>query len=676
MSPPARSSGGPYAIMRLEPLKDWRSLRAAAKHNDRTWLSENVDAGKPPPRSLIHADLPDIVTLARDKLKMCGTEKPEAGKNLAYEVIVTASPSWFKNASPDEYMRWREANVAWLKELAGAGLLDIVEHLDEETPHLHALALPLVQKAKKTRGPKPKDPEKLRLRKLEEASSTPKWTLSYHDLFGGHRRNMEKLQDRYHAAVARFGLQRGERGRRDSEVELGDGLRVSSERFTDKKGNRKNVRPQEYRQMLVEREGELRAQEACFAVASFARVIGLAIEQDRKAEEEERLRSALEVLAADQRASKQLANEQAAERSRLEGLARALAERDADVAAAKATALELEKEAEAEQLRQQQAAAQMQETLAKLEDERAQLRLRLAEAEENRQAAQRTKDEADEALQQVTEKQNALAIEQRQLGTAIGLLARGLDERHGLRLRPDAYVERGFAAEEDKLQIDEAQVYRKWPTPLRDLGIFLAKMMENLRALRDSLLDREKRAERRQLELDKRETELAERSAKLAGEEHALREVAEKAANLMDAARRESDRVQQDLVLNADWSRILNDLAEDKLQLVPGRAGGWTVVESSEPIPPRLQQRLQEPGPPWAEAALARMKTLESGASFLAKQEQELGELKAKLTEVVAMADRAFTPSQKSVVEAATSALAHDQQAAARAAAQRGSSVS
>ena len=245
MTNPPTAPKGPYAIMRLEPLKDWRSLRAAAKHNDRTWLSENVDAGKPPPRSLIHADLLDIVELARDRLKLCGTEKPEAGKNLAYEVIVTASPAWFKNASPDEYKRWRDTNVTWLKKLAGTGLLDIVEHLDEETPHLHALALPLVQKTNKSRGPKPKDPEKRRLRELEEAAQPPRWTLSYHDLFGGHRRTLEKLQDRYHAAVAHFGLQRGEKGRQDSEIDLGDGLKVSSDRFSDSRGNRENVRPPE-----------------------------------------------------------------------------------------------------------------------------------------------------------------------------------------------------------------------------------------------------------------------------------------------------------------------------------------------------------------------------------------------------------------------------------------------
>lgn len=370
------------------------------------------------------------------------------------------------------------------------------------------------------------------------------------------------------------------------------------------------------------------------------------------------------------RAEIEKAKEAAEEKLKMTEQARAEAEE------AKAAALKLQDEAKAERLRQEEMKAALQAASAKLQQKQADLHLRLAKTDEEMQAATLAKDDALQTLQRVNEERARLAWEQQRLGSGIGLLARGLDEDNGLNLRTDPYVQRGFAVSEEKLSPAETRVYQRWPAPLRQLGIVMAKMMENIRARLHVLREKEEAATQKQIELDRREHELAKRSAKLDADKAALLDQADEAGKLIDAARRESERTREELALHADWSRILNDLAEDKLQLISNRAGDWTIVAGSEPIPPRLQQRIQEPGPAWAQGTLKMMKALEGGANTLATQQREVAELKSKLTEVVAMVDRAFTPSQKSAVEAATSALGQDQQAAAWTATQRGSSVS
>ena len=55
-------------------------------------------------------------------------------------------PTDLVNTKPDvraDYEIWREHNVAWLKTSFGDKLVSVIEHWDEEHPHLHAYILPL-----------------------------------------------------------------------------------------------------------------------------------------------------------------------------------------------------------------------------------------------------------------------------------------------------------------------------------------------------------------------------------------------------------------------------------------------------------------------------------------------------------------------------------------------------
>ncbi|WP_405402803.1 plasmid recombination protein [Paracoccus sp. Ld10] len=47
------------------------------------------------------------------------------------------------SADRDGYERWIELNISWLNQTFGDRLVSIVEHVDEEHPHIHAFILPL-----------------------------------------------------------------------------------------------------------------------------------------------------------------------------------------------------------------------------------------------------------------------------------------------------------------------------------------------------------------------------------------------------------------------------------------------------------------------------------------------------------------------------------------------------
>lgn len=102
----------------------------------------------------------------------------------------------------DLYLKWRTATIAWLQSVWGDRLTSVVEHLDEERPHLHYVVVPEV------------DPNRhLRIESVhagfrgstecERAGGTPR------EQKRAYQREMERFQDDYYYQVGvRFGLTR------------------------------------------------------------------------------------------------------------------------------------------------------------------------------------------------------------------------------------------------------------------------------------------------------------------------------------------------------------------------------------------------------------------------------------------------------------------------------------
>lgn len=195
-----------YAIMRIGKIHNYAVLDAVEGHNTRK-IPTGIVADRPAPIDWIKHD-GSFSDRAKQVLRDTGAEW-EKGKILAVEVLVTTSPEWWKNASPEQKAGWAKANFEFAQDQFGPGLISFIPHLDESTPHVQFVGLPLYNAKKGTPGPKPSKPESIARRAKEEAEAPEIWRLSYHEKFGGDPERLAKLQTRYHSYVAHLGLERG-----------------------------------------------------------------------------------------------------------------------------------------------------------------------------------------------------------------------------------------------------------------------------------------------------------------------------------------------------------------------------------------------------------------------------------------------------------------------------------
>lgn len=195
-----------YAIMRIGKIHNYAVLAAVEGHNTRK-IPTGIVADGPAPIDWIKHD-GSFSDRAKQVLRDTGAEW-EKRKILAVEVLVTTSPEWWKNASPEQKAGWAKANFEFAQDQFGPGLISYVPHLDESTPHVQFVGLPLYNAKKGTPGPTPSKPESIARRAKEEAQAQKIWRLSYHEKFGGDPERLADLQTRYHSYVAHLGLERG-----------------------------------------------------------------------------------------------------------------------------------------------------------------------------------------------------------------------------------------------------------------------------------------------------------------------------------------------------------------------------------------------------------------------------------------------------------------------------------
>ena len=111
---------------------------------------------------------------------------------LEVEVVLTYSSSAQEGMDLD---KWKEANVQWLKDYFGEeNIVSAVLHMDETTPHIHAMVTPI----DRTSG--------------EPRFNAKKWL--------GGRALMSQMQDSYGKAMQEFGLHRGEKNSKAKHRDL------------------------------------------------------------------------------------------------------------------------------------------------------------------------------------------------------------------------------------------------------------------------------------------------------------------------------------------------------------------------------------------------------------------------------------------------------------------------
>ncbi|UQZ88460.1 hypothetical protein C4J81_04265 [Deltaproteobacteria bacterium Smac51] len=187
-----------YSIVRIKKLKSWGAVAGSVSHNARRRETLNADP-KAPCRFLIGSPDDDPVAVCKDRL---GNQKIR--KNAVYGVdgFLGASPEYFRPDAPDQYGAadqirldaWVDASMNWLRERYGDRIINAVLHLDEATPHIQFLLLPLDENNK----------------------------LNCRALFGGKKYVLSNLQSDYAQAVSHLGLTRGREGSKATHMEVAE----------------------------------------------------------------------------------------------------------------------------------------------------------------------------------------------------------------------------------------------------------------------------------------------------------------------------------------------------------------------------------------------------------------------------------------------------------------------
>ena len=132
-----------YAIMRAKKLANMGSVAASMQHCYRERETHNADQERTPDNQHLVAKSTDE---AMGKLRVLLPEKRRKDAVLAVEYVMTASPEWFAQATPEQEKAFFQRSLQWLADKYGADRIVTASiHRDEATPHLSAFVVPLTQ---------------------------------------------------------------------------------------------------------------------------------------------------------------------------------------------------------------------------------------------------------------------------------------------------------------------------------------------------------------------------------------------------------------------------------------------------------------------------------------------------------------------------------------------------
>ncbi len=176
-----------FTVLRIQKLKTWGAIGGSGKHNQRERETPNADEARTAAnRALVGCVEADSVALVKEAI---GTQRIRKNAVLGVEMLLSASPEYFRPGQIEkagEYdahrlNSWVGASTQWLKERYSNRVVKAVLHLDEATPHIHVLLVPLDAAGK----------------------------LNCRALFGGSRHTLSVLQSDYAQAVKSLGIIRG-----------------------------------------------------------------------------------------------------------------------------------------------------------------------------------------------------------------------------------------------------------------------------------------------------------------------------------------------------------------------------------------------------------------------------------------------------------------------------------
>ena len=167
-----------HAIMRIQKIKSMQGLAEREKHNTRRKTVLSADGSK---NITVEGSTGLVSRVKALEKQIDANNKRKTRKDAvrAIEVLFTSDKAFFKKVDHEQYF---EECKKWLVDTFGEeNLLQAVTHLDEETPHMHAI-LTTVKDNK----------------------------FNYSGYING-RQDLREMQDSFFAQVQYLGLERGEK---------------------------------------------------------------------------------------------------------------------------------------------------------------------------------------------------------------------------------------------------------------------------------------------------------------------------------------------------------------------------------------------------------------------------------------------------------------------------------
>ena len=188
-----------YCICRISKLKSGGSITASEQHTLRQRETPNADLSQENERFISYPYTPPDTSLEKEVFARIGEQKIRKDAVLCVEILLTASPEYFRpddhgkagKWDADQLDQWKQSNRHWLDQKFGDRIVRAELHLDESTPHIHAYLVPLDDKGK----------------------------LNCKSHFGG-RVKLSQFQDSYAQAMQPIGLERGIKGSRAKHTEV------------------------------------------------------------------------------------------------------------------------------------------------------------------------------------------------------------------------------------------------------------------------------------------------------------------------------------------------------------------------------------------------------------------------------------------------------------------------
>lgn len=209
-----------YAIFRSEPIYTLQDLAQIGSHNKREKKAYNSNLNIKIELSKNNIDIVPLsekyikgfynltkeykkehderMKTEREDRKRTFNQMLNKSKNvIADELIFTASHTFFDNMSNADIKNWANTCMEFVYEDLGykkEQILHAIVHLDEETPHLHCVVIPLIKK-------------------FDKRTNTERYTISKKQYIKD-KNHLSELQDKYHTRLVNKGydLERGIKG--------------------------------------------------------------------------------------------------------------------------------------------------------------------------------------------------------------------------------------------------------------------------------------------------------------------------------------------------------------------------------------------------------------------------------------------------------------------------------